>query len=124
MELFGILNLLPVQKIIIEKILTEQAVLAVLPTGSGKSLCFQIPALLLPNFTVVITPLTSLGEDQVTSLNSCGIEAVVLHSGLFKEAETFNKSKLRSGVCKLVYMSPERFNKNDLEDIKSRISLL
>lgn len=70
------------QEALIDGILNGQDVLGILPTGAGKSLCFQIPALLMPGITLVISPLISLMKDQVASLNQAGVHAAFLNSSL------------------------------------------
>ena len=70
------------QESIVESILKHQDVLAIMPTGAGKSICYQIPALMLPGITLVISPLISLMKDQVTTLNQAGIHAAYLNSSL------------------------------------------
>jgi ATP-dependent DNA helicase RecQ len=84
-------------------------VLAVMPTGSGKSLGFQLPALLLPGTTLVVSPLISLMKDQVDELNRRGIAAAALHSMLTPEARRAAYRAARAGECRLLYVAPERF---------------
>jgi ATP-dependent DNA helicase RecQ len=83
--------------------------LAVMPTGSGKSLGFQLPALLLPGTTLVVSPLISLMKDQVDELNRRGILAAALHSALSADARRDAFRLARSGQCHLLYIAPERF---------------
>src|SRR5439155_14053016 len=84
-------------------------VLAVMPTGSGKSLGFQLPALLLPGLTLVVSPLISLMKDQVDELNRRGIRAAALHSGVGLEARRDAIDAARRGGVRLLYVAPERF---------------
>ena len=84
-------------------------VLAVMPTGSGKSLGFQLPALLLPGTTLVVSPLISLMKDQVDELNRRGIRAAALHSMLSTDARREILGAARSGALRLLYVAPERF---------------
>ena len=86
-KVFGLNEFRPHQKSIIEAVLARQDVLAILPTGGGKSLCFQIPALLLPGLTLVITPLISLMVNQVTTLQRHQVAAAAWHSQLTSQAE-------------------------------------
>ena len=99
----------PEQEAAIKAILTGQDVLALLPTGAGKSLCFQLPALLRKGLTLVISPLIALMRDQVQALNGRGIEVVgAIYSGQPADEREEILGRLRSGRVKLVYVSPER----------------
>jgi len=106
-NVFGYEVFRPLQEEIIDNILNYQDTLAVMPTGSGKSLCYQIPALLFPGVTVVISPLISLMEDQVMQLREVGIPAVFLNSTLsYQEYQTVTR-QIINGQVKLLYTSPE-----------------
>lgn len=105
---FGYNNFRPGQEEIITACLNDSDVLAILPTGGGKSLCFQVPGLILPGTTIVVSPLIALMEDQVQALQRRNIAAVFLSSSL-KEAQKIEVvNKLRSETVKFVYVSPER----------------
>ena len=96
------------QKQVIELVLAHQNTLALLPTGGGKSLCYQIPALLSPDLTLVISPLISLMKDQVDSLLQNGISAGLLNSSQsFAETKAVLQ-KARRHELKLLYIAPER----------------
>ncbi|MBR2215128.1 MAG: DNA helicase RecQ [Selenomonadaceae bacterium] len=96
------------QEPVIESLLSRQDTVAIMPTGAGKSICFQIPALMLPGITLVISPLISLMKDQVDALTEQGVPATFLNSTLsFAEAQERLKY-IASGECKLVYLAPER----------------
>ncbi len=95
------------QQAIIESIMSGQDTLAIMPTGGGKSICYQLPALALDGVTVVISPLISLMQDQVTGLSENGIEAVYLNSSLNFDERKQAQEKLESGQAKIVYMAPE-----------------
>ena len=88
--------------------LANEDSLAVLPTGGGKSLCFQIPALVKDGTCLVISPLIALMRDQVEQLKKRGISAAALSSGLFREETETILSNFVNGVYKLLYVSPER----------------
>ena len=97
------------QQELVDAVLNGHDLLAVMPTGSGKSLGFQLPALLLPGTTLVVSPLISLMKDQVDELNRRGIRAAALHSALSAEARRDAARLARSGQCHLLYIAPERF---------------
>ena len=93
----------------IERLLQGDSVLAVFPTGGGKSLCYQLPALMLDGLTVVVSPLIALMKDQIDQLQSRGIAAVRLDSSLSWDEYRVAMEQLRSGTAKLLYVAPERF---------------
>jgi ATP-dependent DNA helicase RecQ len=97
------------QRDIVEAIVAGQPVLAVMPTGAGKSLCYQLPALLLDGISIVVSPLIALMKDQVDGLNARGIAAGCLHSGMEREQQLATLEQARSGRLKLLYVAPERF---------------
>ena len=105
----------PGQEEIIDLVLGGENVLAVMPTGSGKSLCYQIPALLLERPTIVISPLKALMDDQVAGLRADGVEAASIHSGMGRDEQIAEWRKATSGKAKLLYLAPERLmNENML----------
>ncbi len=106
---FGFEAFRPGQRRIVEALLDGRDVLAVMPTGAGKSLCFQLPALLLDGVTVVISPLIALMKDQVDALVERGIPAAAIHSGLNPEAQRRVLDGLSAGTVRLLYVAPERF---------------
>ena len=96
------------QEEIIDQLLAGRDVLAVMPTGAGKSLCYQLPALLMPGTTIVVSPLISLMMDQVKALNEAGVHAAYINSSL-SEGQTARALELaRAGRYKLIYVAPER----------------
>lgn len=101
------------QEKIIDEILSEKDVLAIMPTGGGKSLCYQIPALILDGITIVISPLISLMKDQVDTLNSMGINSAFLNSSL----STYEFNEVMNGIenkrYKIIYVAPERLHSNE-----------
>ena len=105
---FGYDAFRPGQEEIIDQILAGRDVLAVMPTGAGKSLCYQVPALMLPGITVVVSPLISLMMDQVKALNEAGVHAAYINSSL-TEVQTAKALELAGqGRYKIVYVAPER----------------
>jgi ATP-dependent DNA helicase RecQ len=106
-QIFGYDAFRPLQEDIIDNLLAEQDSLAIMPTGSGKSLCFQLPALLWPGLTVVVSPLISLMQDQVAQLQELGIAAVTLNSSLPYPVYNETISHIRAGRVKLLYVAPE-----------------
>ena len=93
---------------IIDTILSGRDALAIMPTGAGKSLCYQVPALLLPGITLVVSPLISLMQDQVKSLNEAGIHAAYINSSLTEGQINKALSFAAQGVYKIIYVAPER----------------
>ena len=107
-EVFGFAAFRPGQEEIAASVLAGQDTLAIMPTGGGKSLCFQLPALLRPGLTVVISPLIALMRDQVRALREVGVSAGALTSGNTEEESEEVFSALDEGRLKLLYISPER----------------
>jgi ATP-dependent DNA helicase RecQ len=106
-ENFGFEKFRPNQEKIIQAILSGQDTLAIMPTGGGKSICFQLPALLLPGITIVISPLIALMKDQVDSLKTNGISACYINSSQSTEEQQYYIDNLKSNNFKLVYIAPE-----------------
>ena len=117
---WGYDSFLPLQEEAISSILKGRDSLTMLATGGGKSLCFQLPALLQPGLAVVLSPLISLMKDQVDSLKDMGIPAEVLNSSLSPEEQRSVVAGIRKGEVRLLYLSPERLHRPDtLELLKS-----
>ena len=93
---------------IIDSVLSNNDTLALLPTGGGKSVCYQIPALILEGTCLVISPLIALMEDQITQLKKRGISCAVIHSGMTREQQDITLDNCIYGKIKLLYLSPER----------------
>ena len=100
------------QEELIDSILSGRDALCVMPTGGGKSLCYQIPALLLPGITLVVSPLISLMKDQVAALKSAGVPAAYINSSLTGEQIRTVYARTRKGAYKLIYVAPERLETN------------
>lgn len=106
---FGYKEFLPLQESIIEHILNRKDALVLMPTGGGKSLCFQLPALCMPGLTLVISPLIALMKDQVDALNANGIEAAFINSSLSIADQKQIEEDAINRKIKLLYIAPERF---------------
>ncbi len=107
-EVFGFNSFRPLQESVVDSILNKQDVLMILPTGGGKSLCYQLPALLMDGITVVVSPLLALMQDQVMSLKSKGISAAMISSLQdYKEIQEI-ENKLKNQEIKLLFIAPER----------------
>jgi ATP-dependent DNA helicase RecQ len=106
-DTFGYDTFRPLQHEVIENILASRDTLAIMPTGGGKSLCYQIPALLLDGLTLVVSPLIALMKDQVDQLRANGVPALFLNSTLSPQAYRENMGWIRDGSAKLLYMAPE-----------------
>lgn len=120
---FGFDSFLPFQEDIIADVLQKKDVLVVLPTGAGKSLCYQLPALELPGTAIVISPLISLMKDQVSSLERKGISASFLNSSQGVKETREVKQKVLDGKVRLLYVAPERIMKDGFLDFLSNISV-
>ena len=116
-SVFGYKEFRPGQKEIIDNVLSGRDTLAVLPTGGGKSLCYQIPALIFEGLTVVVSPLISLMQDQVGALLQNGVAAVFLNSTLTLEEYKKNVQAIKDGHAKLVYLSPEALSGERVKNI-------
>ena len=116
---WGYSSFRPCQEDIINSILDGYDTLGLLPTGGGKSITFQVPALALDGLTIVITPLISLMKDQVDNLRELGINAQYLHSGLTNSEHRLAIDKCRLGKAKLLYISPEKLqSKTMIENLR------
>jgi len=109
-EHFGYPAFRPGQEAAVESVLAGHDTLVVLPTGGGKSLCYQVPALMLPKLTVVISPLISLMKDQVDALEARGLPATFVNSTLTSSQISDRLSRAVRGEVKLLYVAPERFD--------------
>ncbi len=125
-DVFGFDRFRPMQQDIVDAVTAGEDVLAILPTGGGKSLCFQLPALLRPGLTVVISPLIALMRDQVRALREVGVEAGALTSGNTDEETDAVFDALAADRLKLLYMAPERLASGGTERllIGAGVSLL
>ena len=120
---YGYDHFRPGQEAIIDTILSGRDAMAIMPTSAGKSLCFQVPALLLPGVTLVISPLISLMQDQVSSLEAMGIPAVLINSGQSLEENRQAVTALRNGQVKLAYIAPERLSNDYFLNLVSQLEV-
>ena len=107
-EYFGYDDFREGQEALIRQILSGGDVLGIMPTGAGKSICYQVPAMLMPGLTIVVSPLISLMQDQVTALRDAGIPAVCLHSNQDQADYFAALDAVRNGEIRLLYAAPER----------------
>ena len=105
---FGYDSFRPGQEAVINAVLEGRDILAVMPTGAGKSLCYQVPAMLLSGITLVISPLISLMQDQVKALNEAGVNAAFINSSLSEKELTDTFKNAYKGHYKIIYVAPER----------------
>jgi ATP-dependent DNA helicase RecQ len=120
-ERFGFDDFRPAQRQIVDLILAGRNVLAVMPTGSGKSLCFQLPALALPGLTLVVSPLIALMKDQVDHLHAAGIPASVINSTVPRDVQRDRLDQAAQGQIKLLYVAPERFQNEEFRAAMKRV---
>ena len=122
-RVFGYEAFRPGQEEIIRHILDSKDALVLMPTGGGKSLCYQIPALCLEGTAVIISPLIALMQDQVMALKESGVRAEFLNSSLSYDKEEEITRKLLSGRLDLIYVSPERLNSEGFKNILKKIKI-
>jgi len=122
-DVFGFGAFRPGQEEIVSAVTGGQNVLAIMPTGGGKSLCFQLPALMRAGVTVVISPLIALMRDQVRALRAAGVEAGALTSGNTEEETDAVWLALEQGRLKLLYIAPERLAAGSASAMLRRINV-
>ena len=115
-KFYGYEDFRPGQKKVVESLLNRNDTVAIMPTGAGKSICFQIPALLFEGVTLVISPLISLMKDQVDSLRQLGIAAVYINSSVSKAQLYKDLQDISAGFYKIIYIAPERLTSEYLPD--------
>ncbi|WP_078554038.1 DNA helicase RecQ [Bacillus alkalicellulosilyticus] len=111
------------QKQIVERVLAGQNSLGIMPTGGGKSICYQIPAMLMPGVTLVISPLISLMKDQVDALNQAGIPATYINSSISQQELEDRLMRMMREDYKLIYIAPERLGDSYFQSMISRIEI-
>jgi len=122
-NVFGYDEFISLQENIIKNILNKKDTLVIMPTGGGKSFCYQIPALVFNGLTIVVSPLISLMKDQVMQLNEFGVSAVVLNSSLPQFEYHHNIEQIKEGKVRLLYIAPESLLKKDLLEIFSSVQV-
>ncbi len=122
-EIFGYQTFRRHQSDIIKMVLQKKDVLVIMPTGGGKSLCYQIPALLFPGLTVVVSPLISLMKDQVMQLRQLGVAACVLNSSLTAQKYYSNVQQVKNGAVKLLYVAPETLLQPKTQQILQQVQV-
>lgn len=121
---FGYKRFYPGQEEVIRRVLAGKDTLAILATGAGKSLCYQLPALLLPGTTVVVSPLIALMKDQLDMLADAGISGTIaLNSTLTEDEETAHLARIVGGNLKLIYVTPERLEDESFVDLVKRLHI-
>lgn len=122
-KIYGYDSFRPGQETIIDAIMNKRDCLAIMPTGAGKSICYQIPALLLEGITLVISPLISLMQDQVTALNSVGIHAAYINSQLTDNQITKALELATKGQYKIIYVAPERLESAEFVNFAKNVRI-
>src|SRR5437868_13223906 len=108
LKYFGYTSFRPMQEAIIDRVLAGGDTFVLMPTGGGKSLCYQLPALLLDGLTIVVSPLIALMKDQVDSLVESGVPATFLNSSISSRESSERLKAIFRGETKLLYLAPER----------------
>jgi ATP-dependent DNA helicase RecQ len=116
-RVFGFSALRPGQQAVIEAVLEGQHTLAIMPTGAGKSLCYQIPALLMPGTTVVVSPLIALMQDQLDKLSALGLPAVQVNSAVATQGIRRARASIGRRAVEFVFTTPEQLASGDLRDL-------
>lgn len=122
-DVFGYDDFRPGQAAVMEALLNGRHVLAVMPTGAGKSLCYQVPALVLGGLTIVVSPLVALMQDQVAALRLAGVAADTINSSLDREANVAAWRRVASGQTRLLYLAPERLMTERMLDALARLDV-
>jgi ATP-dependent DNA helicase RecQ len=120
---FGIEQLRDGQQRVIDSVLDGKDTLAIMPTGSGKSLCYQIPARILDGMTIVVSPLISLMKDQLEKLTELGVRAVQLNSSLNAEEERTALGAIEAEDCEIVFCTPERLAMADFVEVLKKVAI-
>ncbi len=122
-DIFGHKNFRSFQEEVVDSILEKKDILTILPTGGGKSLCYQLPTLLMSGVTVVISPLIALMQDQIKALNDLNIKASMISSLQTNEQNNKTLQELLNAELKFIYVAPERFTSNDFVGVLQRVNI-
>ena len=122
-DVFGFEEFRPGQAEIIDTLLAGRHVLAVMPTGAGKSLCYQVPALVRGGLTIVVSPLVALMQDQVAALRLAGVAADTINSSIDREANVAAWRRVAAGQTRLLYLAPERLMTERMLDALARLEV-
>ncbi|TPM26052.1 DNA helicase RecQ [Mesorhizobium sp. B2-3-5] len=122
-DVFGFDDFRPGQADVMDALLSGRHVLAVMPTGAGKSLCYQVPALVLGGLSIVVSPLVALMQDQVAALRFAGVGADTINSSLDREANVAAWRRVASGQTRLLYLAPERLMTERMLEALSRLDV-
>lgn len=122
-DVFGHENFRSFQEEVVDTIIEKKDVLTILPTGGGKSLCYQLPCLLMDGITVVISPLIALMQDQIKALNDLNINASMISSAQSTQENNQTIKKLLNNELKFIYVAPERFTSNEFVGVLQRINI-
>ncbi|TMO71980.1 DNA helicase RecQ [Pseudoalteromonas sp. S3785] len=122
-QVFGYSEFRDGQKAVIDAAINGQDSLVLLPTGGGKSVCYQVPALVLEGVTVVISPLISLMQDQVTQLQALGVKAAYINNSLAREEQQLVYQQLHQGLIKLLYVAPEKVLQHEFTERLSHLNI-
>lgn len=122
-DVFGFDDFRPGQASVMEALLAGRHVLAVMPTGAGKSLCYQVPALVKGGLTIVVSPLVALMQDQVAALRLAGVAADTINSSIERDANVAAWRRVASGQTRLLYLAPERLMTERMLDALARLDV-
>ncbi|RWC45915.1 MAG: DNA helicase RecQ [Mesorhizobium sp.] len=122
-DVFGFDDFRPGQADVMDALLAGRHVLAVMPTGAGKSLCYQVPALVLGGLTIVVSPLVALMQDQVAALRLAGVAADTINSSIDRDANIAAWRRVASGQTRLLYLAPERLMTERMLDALARLDI-
>lgn len=122
-KVFGYRSFRPLQKEVIENIIAKKDTLVIMPTGGGKSITYQIPALMFQGITIVVSPLISLMKDQVEQLKELGVDALFLNSSLSQLEYQVNVEQIKKGKTKLLYVAPETLLLDRTLDLLEKIDV-